>query len=118
MSYSKPIDIKTSEGRKRFYNTRNWHIMRVIVLQEQPYCVECLKKGIKELANEVDHIIDIKTRPDLVFDKENLQSLCKSCHSKKTFSENKEVFKPQKFIVVNRKWNFDVSNGKAAEART
>jgi len=108
MSYSKPIDIKTTEGRKRFYNTKNWHVMRVVVLTEQPYCQECLKKGIKELANEVHHLEDIKTRPDLVLVRSNLESLCKPCHSKKTVEENKDVFKSQKFIVVNRKWR-DVS---------
>lgn len=39
------------------------------------------------VANEVDHIISRRKRPDLVFDLDNLQPLCKACHSTKTRKE-------------------------------
>jgi 5-methylcytosine-specific restriction enzyme A len=97
-----PIDLKTPQGRQRFYNSREWKAMRIIILTESIYCIKCLEKGIKEYANEIDHIIDIKIRPDLAFVKSNLQALCKACHSKKTIAENSP--RKQKYIVVNRKW--------------
>lgn len=35
-------------------------------------------------ATEVHHIIKIAARPDLRLDQENLMSLCKSCHGRRT----------------------------------
>lgn len=102
---SKTIDLKTISGRNRFYNSKEWRALRLVVLTETPFCVNCLKTGIKVLASECDHIIDIKDRPDLVFNKDNLQSLCKSCHSKKTVAEMETFGKTKvEYITVNRKW--------------
>jgi 5-methylcytosine-specific restriction endonuclease McrA len=41
------------------------------------------------LAEEVDHIIPIRIRPDLAFVRRNLQPLCKPCHSRKTMMERR-----------------------------
>ena len=38
---------------------------------------------------EIDHIPDVHTRPDLVFDLNNLQSLCKCCHARKSALERR-----------------------------
>jgi 5-methylcytosine-specific restriction endonuclease McrA len=99
------IDLSTRVGRNSFYNTPEWNAMRGFILTKQPYCVECLKKDIYTLSTEVDHIIDIKLRPDLCLSAENLQGLCKRCHSKKTFSENNKTFgKKNIYKQVNMKW--------------
>lgn len=65
-----------------------WQSLRTMYLKRNPLCEECKRKGIITVATEVDHIIPIKLRPDLRLEWTNLQSLCKSCHSKKTRSEN------------------------------
>ncbi len=48
----------------------------------------CLKKGKFVMATEIDHIIPLKNGG--TNDIENLQALCKRCHSKKTKVEQNE----------------------------
>ena len=67
---------------------RGWQRLRDMYLKENPLCEECKAKGIVEKATEVHHKIPIEERPDLRLSWENLQSLCKSCHSGKTMKEN------------------------------
>lgn len=69
---------------KRFYGTKRWRTLREYVLSEQPLCVRCYQKGLTVAASQVDHIIDRKVEPSREYEYENLQSLCHSCHSKKT----------------------------------
>ena len=54
-----------------------------MVLNEEPLCRECAKEGRVTPAAEVDHI-DGNARN---LWRENLQPLCKPCHSKKTARE-------------------------------
>jgi 5-methylcytosine-specific restriction endonuclease McrA len=106
MSNRYPINLITSEGRQRFYNTREWRSLRLIILTEQIWCQECLKEERYEASTEVDHIIDIVDDPTLFFTKGNLQGLCKSHHSQKTFHKNDKgrFGNINKFEVVNLKW--------------
>lgn len=70
---------------KSFYNSKLWLLTRRAKLQQSPLCQA---EGCRSIATEVDHIRPISKgghRTDL----SNLQSLCRSCHSKKTFKENK-----------------------------
>jgi 5-methylcytosine-specific restriction endonuclease McrA len=99
----KPINLNTREGRNLFYQGPEWRALRIMILSENPYCVECLKDGIYEIATEVDHIIDITDDSSKFMDRDNLQSLCKSCHSRKTFKEHRS-FQKQSFSVENKKW--------------
>lgn len=69
----------------------SWRKTRAAVLAQEPLCRECMKRGVVAAANEVDHII-AKRRGGLDV-AENLQPLCKSCHSRKTMSEtNGDVY--------------------------
>jgi 5-methylcytosine-specific restriction enzyme A len=43
-------------------------------------CVQCGAKG----RLEVDHIKPVRTNPELAYDLNNLQTLCVSCHTRKT----------------------------------
>lgn len=70
------------------YNYR-WQRVRDHWLKYHPLCVHCMDKGILKAANEVDHVIPHKGDMKLFWDNSNYQSLCKSCHSKKTSNENK-----------------------------
>jgi 5-methylcytosine-specific restriction endonuclease McrA len=61
-----------------------WARLRAEVLAADPLCHYCKARGLTTPAREVDHIVD--SREDYADDnsRENLQSLCRPCHSRKT----------------------------------
>ena len=63
-----------------------WRKLRALYLSEHPLCVECQRNGDVRAAAEVDHIRPI-TKGGGRLDWDNLQALCKSCHSRKTLAE-------------------------------
>ena len=71
---------------KCFYKTPEWLYARKKQLEQHPFCEECLKEGKRKKATMVDHIIPIKQGGDK-FAPSNLQSLCWSCHSRKSVEE-------------------------------
>lgn len=50
-------------------------------------CVECKKIGRVTPATHTDHIKPRATHPELTWKIENLQPMCRSCHSRKTRQE-------------------------------
>ena len=58
-----------------------WMKVRTMKLRREPMCEECRT----EAASEVHHIVAKRDGGDDGF--ENLQSLCKPCHSRKTMQE-------------------------------
>jgi 5-methylcytosine-specific restriction protein A len=63
---------------------RRWQKLRLMVLAERPVCEA---HGCGQLATDVDHIIaKAKGGTD---DRDNLRSLCHSCHSRKTGREDR-----------------------------
>lgn len=79
---------ETRIERTALYSTKEWARVRRAVLDVQPLCVECLANGRYEKAVVVDHIQPHKGDRQLFFDVSNLQSLCKSCHDRKTATED------------------------------
>jgi 5-methylcytosine-specific restriction protein A len=69
-----PRDLTTA---KRGYDY-NWQKLRKWKLATDPFCAMC-----NGSANQVDHILPINDGGERL-DPANLQSLCISCHSKKT----------------------------------
>lgn len=65
---------------ERGYGHR-WRVARAEFLKEHPLCVFCEKKGLVTLADVVDHIKPHRGVMDLFWDRDNWQSLCKSCHN-------------------------------------
>lgn len=66
---------------------RNRKSLRSIVLKRDHFmCVIC-----SDVAVEVDHIIPIRIRPDMLSDFSNMQSLCRKCHRKKTNNDIKGI---------------------------
>ena len=62
-----------------------WRRLRRMYLRANPYCVACKRQGRIELATEMDHIIPkAQGGGDM---EDNLQAMCKSCHSRKTARE-------------------------------
>jgi len=58
-------------------------------VNSNPLCVECESEGRTVVVDVVDHIVPIK-QGGSKFGLDNLQSLCHSCHNRKTYEENKE----------------------------
>lgn len=56
-------------------------------LFREPFCRACAQRGIRTHATDVDHIRDHKGDWTLFTARDNLQSLCHSCHSRKTMRE-------------------------------
>ena len=84
-------DQTRGTAAQRGYDAR-WQKYSVWYRQRNPLCVHCLAEGrltSVEHGGHVDHITPV-TGPDdpLFWDPTNHQSLCTSCHSVKTASED------------------------------
>ena len=70
---------------RRWYSLKIWtEDLRPGQLLREPFCRACAARGIRTQATDVDHIRDHKGDWELFTDWSNLQSLCHSCHSRKT----------------------------------
>lgn len=81
------FDKRRGTAAERGYDAR-WRKLRSVVLFEEPLCRTCLVRGYTTPASEVDHIVPHKGRRELFYDRTNLQAMCKSCHSRKTATED------------------------------
>ena len=73
---------------RRWYSLKVWtDDLRPGQLLREPFCRACAARGIRTPATDVDHIRDHKGDWALFTDRSNLQSLCHSCHSRKTMAE-------------------------------
>jgi|GEM_PF-865417 len=61
-----------------------WARLRALVLAEEPLCRHCSARGMVTPATEVDHIDDSRADYSDNNSRDNLQALCKPCHSVKT----------------------------------
>lgn len=75
------LTMKASQYHN-LYNTKQWQRLRYYQLLKQPLCEYCKDIGIINKASIVDHINPHKGNEALMFDADNLQSLCKPCHDK------------------------------------
>lgn len=71
---------RSSRRDRKFYGTSLWQKAREAALQREPICLSCNRR----VATEVDHVDNNRynLKPD------NLRSLCKSCHSRKTVQQD------------------------------
>jgi len=86
-SRNQRVDMERGTAAERGYN-RRWRDARAFYLAQYPLCVMCQKEGRVTVATVVDHIIPHCGDYTLMWDEGNWQSLCTSCHSKKTALEN------------------------------
>lgn len=68
------------------YNTRQWQRARLAHLRSEPCCRRCASMGQTVPATVVDHIIQVNAGADF-WDSTNWQSLCQSCHARKSAKE-------------------------------
>lgn len=81
------IRLRNSDSKisydHRWTEIRNWYICR------HPLCEDCLFEGRSVPAEEVHHIVpwergrDDNEKKELLYDVDNLVSLCKECHHKR-----------------------------------
>ena len=74
------MDVRPGSSA-RGYGYR-WQALRADYLRHHPLCVSCEAKGRVTAAREVDHIKPLAAGGSNAAD--NLQALCKPCHSRKT----------------------------------
>jgi 5-methylcytosine-specific restriction protein A len=83
------IKVKTTWNSTDFnYASTKWIGLRNTFRFTYPLCQECEKKGLIKPMKIVDHIKPISKGGE-PFDWDNLQSLCETCHNRKTAIENK-----------------------------
>ena len=87
------------------YRQAAWRKLRLIKLDNDPLCEKCGKP-----AEEVDHKIPVANGGSM-YDYDNLQSMCKTCHSKKTNEEKR--CKPSGKILTR----YDLPGGSAKKKR-
>lgn len=90
----KPRRDTRKSASKLGYDWR-WYKLRNDYIAENPICEHCAGKGIttgpKESRLEVDHIVPFDGIDDpLRLDRDNLQTLCRSCHATKTHSDKRD----------------------------
>ena len=73
----------------KFYNSSAWRKLQRYHMAKQPYCVECMKQGIVRRGEIVDHIKEINDGGEKLADS-NLQTLCRTCHNRKTALERRK----------------------------
>jgi len=79
-SYSKPEIAKLYYGRR-------WKRLRQMFIRYNPLCVNCKDNNIIMEGQVVDHIKPVSEDKDGFYVWKNLQTLCRTCHSKKTAKE-------------------------------
>lgn len=73
----------------KFYHSKEWAACRTSYINEHPLCERCLKQGLIVPAEIVHHKIHLTEEnvkdPAIAFGKDNLESVCKTCHNQEHF---------------------------------
>ena len=90
-SYQDYKKRRTDEREQAFYKSGEWVRLRNHKRSISPLCEHCLVMNKVTPMVDVDHIVPIKANGgwSLRLTLSNLQSLCRSCHVKKTKEENR-----------------------------
>lgn len=84
---ARPYDLNRGNSAERGYDN-DWRKLRIVALKRDHYlCQRCLKEDKLVAATDVDHIVPLADGGERL-DLDNLCSLCKACHSRKTAMED------------------------------
>ena len=83
-----PAEVRSAVSRG--YG-KAWQKARAKYLEAHPLCVMCMQRGVYVKATVVDHIRPHRGDYQLFWDRNNWQALCKTCHDKKTGTEDRWV---------------------------
>ncbi len=82
-------DAQRGSATARGYDAA-WQRLRIAHLSDSPLCVHCLQEDeTVTMADDVDHIVPIAVDPTKRLSPDNLQSLCRMHHNRKTASERR-----------------------------
>ena len=84
----RPRAKRQTDEDNRFYQSKVWRSLRNEYIKQNPLCVYCQSNGIIKEAKVVDHIIPILMGGNSL-SVTNLQSLCDSCHARKSAKEKR-----------------------------
>jgi 5-methylcytosine-specific restriction enzyme A len=91
---------------QKFYASMRWQRLRSYILSSG-ICCRCERMGKTTAGTEVNHIISLDEDYSKRLDPENLELLCKSCHSIVTAGEQKEKKKREIRTNMNKLNNFN-----------
>ena len=77
---------RTATDNSELYNSTKWRKFRRLYIVDNPLCEECKRNGKVTEGKDIDHITPIRFGGE-PFDFDNLQTLCKTCHNKKSGRE-------------------------------
>ena len=86
------VERRSEDSRRwrRWYSLPVWtDDLRPEQLAREPFCRECAAHGLRVYATDVDHVVPHDGDWSKFIDPENLQSLCRSCHGRKTAAESR-----------------------------
>lgn len=87
-THTQQRDAARANSTQRGYGAR-WQRVRMVWLQANPFCVDPYGlHGPLVPGSQVDHITPHRGDERLMWDEMNWQTLCASCHSKKTATED------------------------------
>jgi len=82
------VAFERENSNSDFYNSWPWRKFAKRFKEANPLCVECLKKDLVVPVKVVDHIVTINAGGGKL-DDSNCQSLCESCHNRKSSNESR-----------------------------
>ena len=69
------------------YGNQRWRNIREAFLLRHPLCAHCAQVGVDTKSTVVDHIVPHNGDSKLMWNSENLQTLCAVCHGAKRSAE-------------------------------
>ena len=97
-------DRKDTKEQK-FYSSKEWLRVRDIIRGlDNNLCLMCLDKNELNNSGTIHHIEELKDNWSKRFDKDNLISLCESCHQKvhRKYLSNKEEIQHELRVLIKK----------------
>lgn len=112
-SHSQQQERMRGSAASRGYNGK-WRSLRQRWLGDRPFCGDrcsgrsgqhslCASTDSETLGTVVDHIVPHRGNQVLMWDENNLQTLCLTCHNRKSASEGSTIYSPtqgQRYVIT------------------